>query len=897
MKLKTWMSVLLTICMIFSVASAFADTTDYITVNVSIAKDGQFVTGKNGFKIAHTPIPVTDRNNDGSYDMEEVLYAAHESCYAGGAESGYASAETEYGQSLTKLWGVENVAFGYYKDNQPAMSLADPVANGNSVYAFIYQDQDNWSDTYTYFDDDTIAAVKEQRISVKLNKLGWNENGMPVASPVANATITIDGSSTEYKTNEDGVAEITFAHTGIYTLSAVTAYTITPPICIVNVTENGSTEPTPPTDDKDDTEKSDTPTDTEKKDYAIVIPDALEKIAATYIEKDAWSDWIVMDMGAYANYAPETQSKMTEDAKQKYINSAIQIIQDAPSDTDIAKAVLGLVAIRKDPALLYSVNSNIAISAIEKLNDVPKSTSPWSAPYTLAAYNQGDYATNNYETKMIDTLLAHQEENGSWNEYGTIDTTANVIAGLSFYKDKPKVRDAIDKAINYLSTQQNPDGTFSDSFSGANANSTAMVVIGLSAAGVDLINDTRFIQNENTIIDGLLSFLVADGNGFGHTNNESINPGATEQAFRALIAIMQTTATGEAYNIYDFSKNERTPARATGSSTSSSTPSAPTGQMITVTLTIKADTGYWLKKYKVRLPGDDATVYDAFVMACKDNSIAHIGAASGYVSSMTNGSKTLAEFDKGENSGWLYKVNGELPTVGLTDCRIADGDTIVWYYTKDWARDPSASRDSSAASISVPIDEPKEEIKDTLPTIEIQQYTDVPVDAWYYHDIKKAMEIDLLHGISDHTFAPDMGVTRGMLVTVLYRYAGEKGFQNSIHFTDCDAHAWYSDAVCWASENHIVSGYGNGIFGPDDSVTRQQLVTILYRYAGTKTQADCSEFADAEEIEDWAKDAMMWAVANKIICGTDQNALNPNGYATRAELATIFMRYIYTLAE
>ena len=466
----------------------------------------------------------------------------------------------------------------------------------------------------------------------------------------------------------------------------------------VNVTENSDTETPPPIGDED-TGNPDTPTDNEKEDYDVVISEILENIAATYTNNT--DEWTVMDMGAYENYAPQTENKLKDEARQTFINSAIKTIKDPTGsfDTAIDKAVLGLVAIGKNPELLYSVNSNTPISAIEKLNGVEKSTSAWSAPYTLSVYNQGEYNTDSYETTLVDAFLESQQDDGSWDEWGRIDTTANVIAGLSFYKDSPEVRDAIDKAVNYLSTQQTENGTFSDGYSGPNSNSTAMVIIGLCAAGVDLVNDTRFINNGNNIIDGLLSFLVADKNGFGYTDNASINPYSTEQAFRALIASAQTIKTGEAYNIYDFSKNELTPARATGTSTSSSTPSEPTGDNITVTMTIKADTGYWLNNYSTTIPGDGATVYDAFIKACADRNITHTGAASGYVSSITKDNITLGEFDKGENSGWLYKVNGELPQVGLTDCSIKNGDNIVWYYTEDWTKDPSASHYSSSATI------------------------------------------------------------------------------------------------------------------------------------------------------------------------------------------------------
>ena len=675
--MKKLTSFLLTLCMILSIApaSVFADTTEFnsINVNVTIAQNGQFVTG-NDKKIAYIPIEVADRNKDDKYDIDEVLYATHEAYYEGGAASGYASAETDYGLSLAKLWGDESGSFGYYVNNSSAWSLGDAVKDGDHVYAFIYQDTTGWSDEYSFFESDAATINYGDSLTLKLQKNGYDEDYNTVISAVQNATVTVNGSVTSYQTNEDGEVELHFSKSGTYIVSAVPEYGyLVPPVCIVTVNEYAKMQE---------------------------INEALENISATY--KNKTDEWTVMDMGSYENYAPQTENKLTDEARQAFINSAIKTIKDptASLDTAIDKAVLGLVAIGKNPELLYSVNSNTPISAIEKLNGVEQSTSAWRAPYTLSAYNQGEYNTDSYETTLVDAFLESQQDNGSWDEWGTIDTTANVIAGLSFYKDRPEVRDAIDKAVNYLSTQQTENGTFSDGYSGPNSNSTAMVIIGLCAAGVDLVNDIRFIKNENNIIDGLLSFLVQDKNGFGHTDKASINPGSTEQAFRALIALAQRIKTGEAYNIYDFSKNELTPARETGTNTSSSTPSEPTGDNITVTMTIKADTGYWLNNYRTTIPGDGATVYDAFIKACGDCNITHEGAANGYVSSITKGNITLGEFDKGENSGWLYKVNGELPQVGLTDCSIKNGDNIVWYYTEDWLKDPSASHYGGSSSVS-----------------------------------------------------------------------------------------------------------------------------------------------------------------------------------------------------
>ena len=116
-------------------------------------------------------------------------------------------------------------------------------------------------------------------------------------------------------------------------------------------------------------------------------------------------------------------------------------------------------------------------------------------------------------------------------------------------------------------------------------------------------------------------------------------------------------------------------------------------------------------------------------------------------------------------------------------------------------------------------------------------------------------------------------------------------------FEDVSAQAWYADAVAWASANQVVGGYGNGKFGPEDSITREQMAAILYRYAKLKgydtTQGGMAvrEFADYEQISDWAGEAMAWAVNAKVLSGKGNHTLDPKGTASRAEVAQVLMNF------
>ena len=424
-----------------------------------------------------------------------------------------------------------------------------------------------------------------------------------------------------------------------------------------------------------------------------LFPDPVQVMDTIAAANTARSDdWWVMDMGAYAKAYPDKGVALTETARQNYINLAITGIQsDKATDTTYDKAILALTANGVDVTKLYPTNSNTPISAIALLNKAAKSTSPWSAPYTLAAYNQADFAgTERYEQQLVNALLQAQQDDGSWDEWGTIDTTANCIAGLAFYAKDSKVKAAIDKGVAYLATQLQDGGVYDGGY-GANANSTAMVIIALAAAGVDPANDARFTKNGISVVEGLMSFALKNNSGFGYTDNVTYSDLATEQGFRALIALAQFKATGKAFNIYDFSTVKTQPSHATGAG-ETETPEQPpeTEDKITVTVTISTPGGTWLSK-SVKL-NKGSTVYHAFIAALEGSGISQVGAANGYVRSMTKDGVTYGEFTSGPNSGWLYKVNGSLPSVPLTQKAVNNGDYVLWYYTTDWKADPDAGK-------------------------------------------------------------------------------------------------------------------------------------------------------------------------------------------------------------
>ena len=181
-------------------------------------------------------------------------------------------------------------------------------------------------------------------------------------------------------------------------------------------------------------------------------------------------------------------------------------------------------------------------------------------------------------------------------------------------------------------------------------------------------------------------------------------------------------------------------------------------------------------------------------------------------------------------------------------------------------------------------------------------YTDVKDDAWYAGAVKYATQHKLFKGMTETTFAPNTNMTRAMFVTVLYRMAGEpdaSSFENS--FKDVKDDQWYTDAVCWAAANGIVKGLSATEFAPNADVTREQAAAFLLRYAtfqkyDVSATDDLAAFTDAGKVSSWAKADMQWAVGAGLIQGVTASTIVPQGNATRAQVATILMRFCENVA-
>lgn len=176
-------------------------------------------------------------------------------------------------------------------------------------------------------------------------------------------------------------------------------------------------------------------------------------------------------------------------------------------------------------------------------------------------------------------------------------------------------------------------------------------------------------------------------------------------------------------------------------------------------------------------------------------------------------------------------------------------------------------------------------------------FADVAPENWYHDAVAFVYCRGYFSGTGADTFSPNAPMDRAMVATVLYRMSGEKTASGQAVFSDVPTGQWYSDGIAWASANAVVNGMGDGLYAPEMAVTREQLVTMLYRYEKDYRKADVSgggelgAFSDAQAVSSWAEGAVSWAVGAGLIQGRDSGELDPAGTATRAEVATILQRF------
>ncbi len=389
---------------------------------------------------------------------------------------------------------------------------------------------------------------------------------------------------------------------------------------------------------------------------------------------------------------------------------------------------------------------------------------------------------------------------------------------------------------------------------------------------------------------------------------------------------------------------------------------APVVERINVSFTLRGSDSAWIGTTKLMNLDETTTVYDVFQKVLKDNGYRYT-AKGFYVSAITTPDNvTLGEGNKGANSGWMYRVNGVIPDVGMGGYGLKDGDSIQVFFTKDYTKESGyANTDWGGGGVQTAPKAGVTENKDgtyavTLPTNSkgpvlailpnvkggqvamimhkdgtqevvrksvlrdgdmyllleadatirlvdyVSTFQDVNSEAWYASAVDFVSGRGLFSGVSGNSFAPEATLNRGALVTVLYALEQPGAQTVEERFSDVGAGDWYAQGTAWAVETGVISGYGNGRFGPQDPVTREQLALMLYQYANSLSadaggRSSLAGFKDGGNVSSWAAEAVSWAVDAGILSGRTGGILDPSGPATRAEAAVMLCQFMSFLLE
>lgn len=415
-----------------------------------------------------------------------------------------------------------------------------------------------------------------------------------------------------------------------------------------------------------------------------ILDKAINTIASKHTESVSdW--WWAVGMSDYAAYQPDSTYKLTDEAKQAFVDSIVSdVVKNPTSSNVLANAINGLSALGYDPTDITAADGS-KLNAVELLTKVDVESEKagiWSyltvPGYVLLACNQGDYETAALESAIIEFLLEKKEEGGGWSTTLGVDSTAMTLQGLApYYDTNDDVKAAADQAVAVLAEEIAADGC------AGNANSDAMVLLAMSALGIKL-DDSRFVKDGRTLAEDFLSHYDVTSASFGSDY-------ADKQALIAAVAAAELLSGKTSYNAFDFSKIEKVPAVATPDQGGEGggedpDPQPPVGDTMTVSFTLKTHNETWIPKHSVTVE-KDATVADVFHQVLDSREGFSYDGSSSYIRSITYNGTTLGEFSEGSNSGWKYMVNEVAPAVGMDSKTLAAGDDLVWYYVIDYTTD------------------------------------------------------------------------------------------------------------------------------------------------------------------------------------------------------------------
>lgn len=686
MKNKRILSLILSIIMLLGTVSAstsaYAEETGDICVYFTLSIYGDFASDKNGNDVALAQVDLAGKD---SYTLEDVFEKAHKLYYDG--DDGYAVNTPSSGSPyLTKLWGDTSGYFGYQINagSESVWDLNHEVKDGDCIDAAIYKNAYPDTENYSYFHKYSVTAITGKEITLTLNESGYGADFTPYVIPCSDAEIYINGSATDIWTSSDGTAALSFDEAGEYIVSAkkekqissANVPAITAPVCKVNV-----------------------------KDTVDVMHAVAKKYSASSLATDGNMPWFVSDLISYERIFPQSEYKLSDETIQACLDKIIELADSATSPGDLSKYIIALRSLGYDAKSITTKDlRNIDIvSRLTELVD-NKNTSVanvYTLPYVIMALQQGTYYATSEQLNYLKGLAL--ENKASWQapSWGTTDNIGPMVTALApYYNTDEDIKAAIDTAADALKNAQSATGAT------GNAASTALTIVAFSSVGTDADKVTK---DGKSLIDGIMTQVNDTFDGFKPTSNTF----STEQGMRALVA-WQFTKENAGLRVYDFASNPMNPAVATPED-NGDTPDSPqipddnSDETISVNIKVMSHDGskcsnsytyrYNSAKYSP-LAGNSltmskgASVYDALIKLLNESGIDFEEGSPGYISSI-NG---LEEKDHGNNSGWMYTVDGKHVTVGCREKKLNTSCTVIWFYTDNYTLETSTASSGGSSS-------------------------------------------------------------------------------------------------------------------------------------------------------------------------------------------------------
>ncbi len=827
---KKIVSLWLVLLLSLSVCPVLAESSEVI-VYLSVSQCGEIVKDKNGNDMACAKVHLSAKTG---YTLDVVFTIAHEMYYPEGA-SGYASSRGNWGLGVDKLWGDTSYNFGYQVNGgtESVMGPDHSVEDGDYVDAVIYQNEYPDTEGYSTFDAHVVSTIIGETITLTLSYVsGYDESFSPVFSPCADATITINGEEAALTTDDNGCVSVGFENEGRYIISA-------------QKTKN--------------VEDINMPAIAAPVCVVTVMHPAvrlMHNIAKRYAESNLEEaggnlSWILADMAIYEKVFPDSENILTEKDKKEALEYLATVASQATKPGDLAKYILAFRALGYDAKRIYTKDFE-KIDLVSRLMALVDGEDEgvvniYTLPYVILALRQhADYANEEQINALLAAALDSKE---AWQntDFGTDGLTPMILALSHDYGTNAEVESVVDESISILLAKQREDGVI-DGFEGYEPASTGLAICALSAIGYDA---QMLINGGKNMMEGLLLLANEEYNGFS-------NAFATEQSFRGLLA-WELLRENSDKPMYDFSD---APMHEANMSPAQNCP----------------------------------VVFDVTPSAAK----VFIDGAIEYADNCYDLAAGVYEYEV--STSRYVTESGEIE-VSLEEAAEHVVKTISVNLSPRYSGGGGGSifiKHEDNEKTETPPDEKNEQIEPEIPKESIiveNVFHDVQKEDWFYPAVQYVYEKQLFKG-TDNGFEPNLPMTRAMLVTVLHRLEKPALMAENQKFTDVSNDAWYAESVAWAAENQIVNGVSDVAFMPEAHITREQLAVILYRYATFcdyhTTQVDdapLERYIDLELVSNYAQDAMAYALATGVLNGRTDNTLEPNGHATRAEVAAMLMRF------